>query len=327
MLNVSSPKSHFFSPNGNSLPASTPIQAFPVTSGRNIQFVTHFGGTQVNLQNLANELSSLRSNSASDAEKIILVENFAKKLFHQHGSQDELLKFAKLIGVKVFDQKDEPWVGKVLKKVGAGAAVDLPENLLGVPVDSRYQFKMPGMPPEYEAAFKQAEEKKYPLMFISSEKPSFLIRFLVGKDATLNMLKHEIFHLIQHNIGLPFVAYDPKIRFKADQIKAELLTGFAQANSGNLIGLYKGLRRFVIFKLDLMKMDLMAIFGRQQPQSQTSQETVGKALRYSFDRERDDYRFFIKYKDELNIDPTFVQFNKKSIKAYDQFEQYSRKYD
>ena len=231
------------------------------------------------------------------------------------------------MGVKVFDQKDEPWVGKVLKKYGAGAAFDCPESLLGVSVDSRYQFKMPGMPPEYDRAKSESEEKKFPLMFISSEKPSFLIRFLMGQDATLNMLRHEVYHLIQHKIGLPFTAHDPKIRFQAEQVRAELLNGLSQFNSFTPLGIYRGMKTLLKFKIDLIKINLMNLFGSDRFRNTTSQETIGKALRYSFDREREDYQFFIKNKDELNIDPDFVRFNKKSIKFYDQLEQYSHKFD
>src|SRR6478609_5784825 len=116
-----------------------------------------------------------------------------------------------------------------------------------------------------------SEEKRYPLMFISSEKPSFLIRFLMGQDATLNMLRHEVYHLIQHKVGLPFAAYDPQTRFKAEQARAELFNGSGQLNSFTPTGIYKGMNTFLKFQMDLIKINFMNLLGNRQFQNTTSQ--------------------------------------------------------
>jgi hypothetical protein len=254
-----------------------------------------------------------------EERKSALAEEFATKLFTQHTNKEDLLKFTKLMGVQVLDEKDTPWVGRFLKTIGAAAAFTYPNSLLGIPADPRYEVKIPGAPPEYEHVTKEAEQSQRPLMFVSSKKPSFSIRSQTASNAQMDFLRHEIFHLIQYKVGLPFKAQDPKTNYETYQLKMDLMHELSQVNSLNPVKIYKGVKAVIKLGIDTVR--------APQTDSITSEETVGKALRYSADRERETYRFFINHKDELGITDKSDEFNKKNIKIYDILEKYSHKYD
>jgi hypothetical protein len=73
---------------------------------------------QTHIQNLADELSRLATQSASktEEEKTAQVDKFALKLFTQLKTREDLVKFTESIGVLVSDAKDTPRVEKMLKK-------------------------------------------------------------------------------------------------------------------------------------------------------------------------------------------------------------------
>jgi hypothetical protein len=276
------------------------------------------------IQKLADEISGMAAQQGSLEEKKDRVNSFALKLFSQLKSRDELLAFVESAGCRVIDEKNSPWVGDFLKNIGAGACFVFPDSLLGIVRPPQYKIKVPSAPPEYENLLEQAEKDKSPLIFVPFEQSSLskMLHTLMGKDALLNGLKHEIYHLIQFKAGLPFTAQDIKTDYDAIQIKMNIMHKLSRLDSPDVTSEEKQEAQKIAE--ELYTTDL----PDRKVAKQNNKETVGTALRYRAFREKEVHDFFLTNKHVLGLSSLpFNKYNQLMSQFWQCFAQYSRKYD
>jgi len=157
-------------------------------------------------------------------------------------------------------------------------------------------------------------------MLVSTAKPSLLMRWMLGKTAVMDMLRHETYHLLQFDEKLPFNSADPKIRHQVAQTRMNLLNRLGQANSLNPFKFVKGLMAWKQF---------MDTLNKPLPRQERSERSgkIGTAFAYNAQREKETHAFFWKHGAELGSDRKAQSYNWAQLNFYGLLERYSNYLD
>lgn len=249
---------------------------------------------ETSLESLVSELKqAARATQTPEKE----VEAFALKLFTQYGDTESLIRFARLFDVKVLDNKKHPWVDDYLDDIGAQAAFHLPTSLLyeGQQVDPPH---MPENPNPYQQAVDSLFKARQPAIFVS-------------KQVKTVDLMHEIFHLIQYKMGVPFSTTQDS-DLNAREIRIDLFHRF-RGHDLTMEELAEQAKPFQEMKKLGMPIE--------QPNS------TGHALRVISALEGQTYRFFAHHGAKLGANGNKQQSDSTYAKLYQAVSDISYKYD
>lgn len=234
--------------------------------------------------------SSSRPGEASDAEKLAATIQEASELFSQAKTKNDLIalmkaKYADQCEIYDGSQSDQDWVNQVCTTDPAQAFRHVPYSVL-----------YPNQYPPNKAKTFTNENGQYPAIYTDNVLPSLYRQkkqaIFISKDATRDVLMHEVFHFLQTKNGLAS-GTTPEADEKAQEFNNRYLQDtFPPASIFSLLNPYiRGAKVLFSWCVSVPILMLKRAVSKNKPQP--NPDSPGEALRVNMAREQEADRFLV----------------------------------
>lgn len=258
----------------------------------------HFAGG--NFKRLVKDFKKLDGATLEEEKKIARVEDFAGKLYQICASEKELLDFAKQAGIEIHYAPPDSPIGQWLKEESVqGYAIYPKSKIQGLSADVLKDVLNDTKNGNGFERLSECEKNQKPLILILNN--------FSNRDFKKYVLQHELFHIIQHTVGIHGLS-------AANYQNEKLASGWHQDLLKTLTNKRTDKAKAIIQTAEQNKLN---------PVPNEMQNTFGQGLRSIIRLDLQAYQFFCRNASALKMPDWLKKHNEDLLRKYETIQWYS----